>query len=86
MVEIYPCLLRVFVKKTRVTDDIITHEKTEYSSQALAKVVDGKTLMNGSWSQDPVLVSNEFTSIGKVKKRINMITNVVLSSGLGISV
>ena len=30
------------VKNTRVTDDIISREKTEYSSHALAEAVDGK--------------------------------------------
>ena len=30
------------VKNTRVTDDVITCDKTEYSSHALAEVVDGK--------------------------------------------
>ena len=32
----------VYVKNTRVTDDVIIHEKTEYSSHALAEVVDVK--------------------------------------------
>ena len=30
------------VKKTGVTDDVITRENTEYSSHALTEVVDGK--------------------------------------------
>ena len=30
------------VMKTIVTDDVITHDKTEYSSHALAEVVDGE--------------------------------------------
>ena len=30
------------VKNTRVTDDIISHHNTEYSSHALAEVVDGE--------------------------------------------
>ena len=34
--------LDILVENTRVTDDVITHNKTEYSSQALAEVVDGK--------------------------------------------
>ena len=29
------------VKKTGVTDDVITRDKTEYSSHTLAEVVDG---------------------------------------------
>ena len=31
------------VKKNGVMDDIITHDKTEYSSHAIAEVVSGKT-------------------------------------------
>ena len=34
--------LDILVENTRVTDDVITHNKTEYSSQALAEVMDGK--------------------------------------------
>ena len=34
--------LDILVENTRVTDDVITHNKTEYSSHALAEVVDGK--------------------------------------------
>ena len=30
------------VKNTRVTDDVITHDKTKYSSHALDEVVDGE--------------------------------------------
>ena len=30
------------VNNTRFTDDVITRDKTEYSSHALAEVVDGK--------------------------------------------
>ena len=30
------------VKKTRVMDDVITHDKTEYSSHSLAEVADGE--------------------------------------------
>ena len=30
------------VKNTRVTNDVITHDKIEYSSHALAEVMDGK--------------------------------------------
>ena len=30
------------VNNIRVTDDVISHEKTEYSSHTLAEVVDGK--------------------------------------------
>ena len=32
----------IFVKKERVTDDVITRVKTEYSSYALAEVFDGE--------------------------------------------
>ena len=35
------------VKNTRVMDDVITHDNTEYSSHALAEVVDGKH--NNNW-------------------------------------
>ena len=52
------------------TYDIITHDKTEYSSYALAEVVDGKTGMSESWLQDPGLVSNEITNIDKGKRII----------------
>ena len=31
----------ISVKKTRVPDDVITRDKTEYSSHALAEVMDG---------------------------------------------
>ena len=34
--------LDILVENTRVTDDVITHNKTEYSSHTLAEVVDGK--------------------------------------------
>ena len=34
--------LDILAKNTRVTEDVITHNKTEYSSHALAEVVDGK--------------------------------------------
>ena len=34
--------VRENVKNTRVTDDVITRYTTEYSSHALAKVVDGE--------------------------------------------
>ena len=33
-------------KNTRVTDDIIKHDKTEYFSHALAEVVDGENRNN----------------------------------------
>ena len=36
------------IKKTGVMDDIITRDKTEYSSQVLAEVVDGKTGISDS--------------------------------------
>ena len=39
---------RGIVKNTRVTDDVITRDKNEYSSHALAGVKDGKTGMSGS--------------------------------------
>ena len=45
-----------------------------------------KTGMGGYWSQDPGLVSDYFTSIGKGNNRIKIITNVVLSGGWGVSV
>ena len=45
-----------------------------------------KTGMSGSWSQDPGLISNEFTNIDKGKKRIKIKTNVVLPGGCVISV
>ena len=60
----------ISVKKTGVTDDTSKRENTEYSSHALAKVVDGKTGMSESWLQDPGLVINENTKIDKGKKRI----------------
>ena len=34
--------LDILVENTRVTDDVITHNKTEYSSHTLAEVMDGK--------------------------------------------
>ena len=34
------------VKKTGFTDDVITRDKNEYSSHALAEVVDGKSGMS----------------------------------------
>ena len=36
------------VKKTGVTDYVITRDKTEYYSHTIAEVVDGKTGMNKS--------------------------------------
>ena len=41
----------------------------------------GKTGTSGFLSQDPGLVINEFISIDEVKKRINIIANIVLSGG-----
>ena len=38
-------------------------DKNEYSIQTLAKVVDVKTGLNGSWSQDPGLVSKQADKI-----------------------
>ena len=58
------------VKNTEVTDEVITHDKTEYASHSLTEVVDGKTGISESWPQDPVLVSNGFTKIDKRKRRI----------------
>ena len=46
----------------------------------------GKTGMSGYLSQDPGLVSNEFTKIDKRKNRIKIITNVVLPGVWGIAV
>ena len=40
----------------------------------------------GSWSQDPVLVINYITKIEKIIMLRRMITNAVMSSGLGIAV
>ena len=36
------------IKKTGVTDDVITRDKTEYSSHAISEFVDGKTGMSES--------------------------------------
>ena len=33
--------MKLYVKKLGVTDDVITRDKTEYSSHALAEVVNG---------------------------------------------
>ena len=53
------------VKNNRVMDDIISQDKTEYSSHALAEVLDGNMIMTGFWSQDPGLVSDDITKIKK---------------------
>ena len=46
----------------------------------------GKTGMSGYLSQDTVSVSNDFTNIDKGKKRIKIITNIVLPGGWGIAI
>ena len=43
----------------------------------------GNTRLNGSWSQDPGLVSDEIANIEKGNNWINIITNVILSGGWG---
>ena len=53
------------VKNTGVTDDTITHDKTEYSSHALAIVLDGKTRISKSWAHDPGMVSHKLPKIDK---------------------
>ena len=47
-------------RNARVTDDVISRDKTEYYSHTLIITI-------GSWSQDPGLASNEIT---KIEKRI----------------
>ena len=42
--------------------------------------------MSGYFSQDPGLISDDITKIDKGKKRIKIITNVVLPGGWGIAV
>ena len=46
-------------------DYVISCEKTKYSSNLLAEVVDGKVRMIGYWSRDTGLVSDEITKIKK---------------------
>ena len=45
-----------------------------------------KTIIIGSWSQGPGLVSNQINKIDKIIKWRRMITNVVLPSGWEIYV
>ena len=40
--------MELFVNETGVTDDVITCDKTEYSSHTITEVVDGKTGMGES--------------------------------------
>ena len=61
---------KINFNKTRVTDNVITCDKTEYSSDTLAEVVDGEKVRNKIWAQDPGLISNEYTKIDKWKMRI----------------
>ena len=58
------------LKKTGVTDDVITRNKNEYSSHAISEVMDVKTGISESLLQDPGLVSNEFINIYKLKRII----------------
>ena len=46
----------------------------------------GYTRMFGSLSRDIGLISNEITNIEKVKKWIQIITDVFMTGGLGIGV
>ena len=46
----------------------------------------GNTIIIETWSQDTGLVSDNITKIEKVKKWINIITNVVMPGEWGISV
>ena len=64
------------VKLTRLTDDVIKSENTEYSSHAPAEVVDGEN------KNDWILVRN----IKKIIKWIRILTKVVLTRGWGIAV
>ena len=57
--------MELFVNETGVTDDVITCDKTEYSSHTITEVVDGKTGMGESWLQYPGLESNEHNKIDK---------------------